>query len=333
MALAPALWVLLLAGAAVLATRRWLDPIPWPVAGGFVAIVIAVLAPALLGGQCLLPLGMLRNFPPFHQLIPPPHASVPLQWDLITEITPWQLDVRRALATGRWPLWNALAGAGMPLLGDPQSQVFQPFVALAYVLPVTLAPGASAALRLLVALFGMYLLLARQGIERGAACFGALAFAFSGALLLWLGWPIANSVALLPLGAYAALRCVHSAGRRDVVLVALVTCAIVLGGHPETQLYALAAVSWMAFAATWRLRRAGAEWRRPLLRCAVALLLGALVAAPVWLPQQAWLPQTDRAQAMQILSARSPSATTGASCASRRRSPPGGRASSRSCSP
>ena len=42
---------------------------------------------------------------------------------------------------GEWPLWNDLAGAGMPLLGDPQSQTFEPLVLAALPLPLPAAVG------------------------------------------------------------------------------------------------------------------------------------------------------------------------------------------------
>src|SRR4029078_9136128 len=99
--------------------------------------------------------GVLRSGVPFKDLPAPPRESIGVHWDLVTEITPWQKVVRDALREGRWPLWNAHRGAGMPPLGDPQSQALQPLVLAALPLPLAQAVGVIAALRVLLAMIRM----------------------------------------------------------------------------------------------------------------------------------------------------------------------------------
>ncbi|HEY4563041.1 MAG TPA: hypothetical protein VIJ36_08675, partial [Thermoanaerobaculia bacterium] len=228
---------------------------------------------------------------PFQRLAPThPHGNL-LQGDLIQLVTPSLERVRDAFEKGRWPLWNRFAGAGMPLLADPQSQAFQPLVLLGYPLPR--AAGVVAALRVLFALVFGFLWMRRQGLGEAPALAGALAFGLGGFLLLWLGWPIANSAALLPLVLYGVARCDDPGETRDALLLALGTLALLLGGHPETILYALGLA--LAFLLDRIFQRPGGLRWALVRRAGVAMLVAGMTAAPVLVPVAEYLPKTLRA--------------------------------------
>ena len=157
MDLLPGLWTGLLGAALAAALRRWFDPVPGRILAAFAAVLLALFGPVLFGGKVLLPLDNLRGEVPFRLLAPvEPHGNL-LQGDLIQLVAPSQAAVRSAWAAGRWPLWNAQAGAGMPLLADPQAQALQPLVLLGYPLPLPRAAGVTAALRVLAALVFSFL--------------------------------------------------------------------------------------------------------------------------------------------------------------------------------
>ena len=120
--LLPGLYVLALAGLLLAALRRWFDPLPRRAVVAFALVLAPLFAPVLFGGRVLLPLDAFRLAPPFEKLAPtqPPGNQ---QRDLIQQIAPTQRAVRRAVAAGRWPLWDPNVAAGLPLLADPQSQV------------------------------------------------------------------------------------------------------------------------------------------------------------------------------------------------------------------
>jgi membrane protein YfhO len=295
--LLPGLYVFLLGAGLAALLRRWYDPVPWRALAVFGLILAVLFGNILFAGSVLLPLGSLPYFYPYREL---PHAdrpSIAIHGDLLLQIAPWTLEVRRALFDGRWPLWNAGAGAGMPLMGDPQTQVFQPLIALAYPFPVWPAVGITAALRVLMALVFGFLLLRRQGMEEAAALAGSLAFGLGGFLLLWLGWPMANCAALLPAVLYAIARCDDRGGARDLLLLFLATAALLLSGHPETLVYA-ASFAGLFLLDRVRRRETWAERRRLLLRGGLAMALAGGVAAPVLLPALDYLPKTDRAVAV-----------------------------------
>ena len=306
--LLPGLYVLLLIVALGAALRRWFDPVPWRVAALFFLLVSILYGPALFAGWTLLPVGNVHGALPFrHQPQMPPGNWI--QGDLVHQITPWIVEVKRTVLAGRWPLWNAGAGPGMPLMGDPQSQFPQPLVLLAWPFSMERAAGVTGALRVLVALTFTFLFLRRQTLGTPAACAGAIAYGLGGFLMLWLGWPIGNVGAWLPAVLYGVARCDEPGGRRDRFLLFLAAAALLLGGHPETMLYgllvsgsfllarALARTSWRT---SWK---SGAGL---LVRGGLAFLLAALLTAPVLLLAHEYLPQTLRAAVVRFKHTSSP---------------------------
>jgi hypothetical protein len=294
--LLPALWVGALGASLAWALRRWYDPVPARVLGVFAVALLILLGPVLCSGGILLPLDTLRGQVPFQRVEPTEPQGNLLQGDLIQLVAPSLAAVRGAWSEGRWPLWNRQAGAGMPLLADPQAQALQPLVLLGYPFPLARAAGVVAALRVLLALIFGFLWMRRQGLGEAPALAGALAFGLGGFLLLWLGWPLANPAALLPLVLYAVARCDDAGGRRDALLLALGTLALLLGGHPETIAYALGMAALFLLD---RLRRRPRGLRWALARRAgLAMAVAGMAAAPILLPAIEYLPKTMRAARM-----------------------------------
>ncbi len=303
MDLLPGLWVGFLVVLLRAALRRWYDPVPDRVLAVFGVALVLLFGPVLFGGQLLLPLDNLRGQAPFQDLPPTdPHGNI-LQGDLIELAAPSQVAVRKALDLRRWPLWNPKVGAGMPLLADPQAQAFQPLQLLGFPLPWMRAAGAVAALRVLSALVFTFLWMRRQGLGTGPATAGAFAYGLGGFVVLWVGWPIANPAALLPLVLWAAVLCHQRGERRDLLLLAAGGFSLFLGGHPETVLYAFGLV--LAVLAAQAIDRsdgapAGLRFRR-LRASLLALGLAGLTAAPVLLPTIEYLPETLRAARLEAL--------------------------------
>jgi hypothetical protein len=297
--LLPGLWVALLALLLGLALRRWYDPVPlrcWLAWGAVLAVLFGAV---LLGGRTLLPLGYLAQVPPFTGLIRGEPPGNLLQSDLVLQIAPWLDRVRESWAAGEWPLWNHLVGAGEPLLGNPQSQAFQPLVWLALPFPVVSGFGVIAALRVLLALVFPWLLLRRQGISEMPALAGSLAFALAGFLQLWLGWPLSGSAAFLPVLLYGITLIDQRGERRDSVLLALATACVLLVGHPETGLHV--AILAGLFALSKLIARPAGGRLRLLGAWALAAGIGAGLAMPVILPAAEYLPRSLR---VSLLDAR-----------------------------
>jgi hypothetical protein len=289
--LLPGLYLALLAFLLDRALRRWWDPVPARVWGVFAVLLLILFGPALFLGKVLLPVDILPGvvMPEKARAIP---RGNPLQLDLVTQIVPLQAAVRRQVRAGEWPLWNDLAGAGMPLLGDPQSQTFEPLVLLTLPLPLAAAIGVTAGLRVMIALVFLFLLLRRQGLSEGAALFGSLAFGLGGFLLLWLNWPIGNSPALLPLVLYALAMTDERGARRDFLLLVAAVFSLLVGGHPETILYV--AIVGGLFALSRLLPHPWTERRARLGRWALAAAVAGGLAAPALMPALRIVPQSLR---------------------------------------
>ena len=292
LSLLPGLWVALIAALLWSALGRWLDPVPLRARVVWSALLLVLFGPVLFAGRMLLPLGYITQVPPYQEVWPkeagPPPGNL-LQSDLVLQITPWQVRVREALAAGEWPLWHHLSGAGEPLLANPQAQVLQPLVWPALLFPAGPGAGITAALRVLVALTFTFLLLRRQGLSEAPALAGSVAFGLGGGVLLWLGWPMANSPALLPVLLYGIAR--------SPALLALAVFAFLNAGHPETILHGSLLAT--AFALS-RLATSPREERRRLLGAwALAAALGFGLAAPALLPAAHVLPHSLRAQLLE----------------------------------
>src|SRR5436305_996532 len=290
-ALLPGLYLALLAFLLDRALRRWWEPVPARVWGVFGVVLLILFGPALFLGRVLLPADILPGVAQPEEARKAPQGNV-LQNDLVTQVVPLQAQVRREVRTGAWPLWNDLAGTGMPLLADPQAQVFEPLVLAALPLPLPAAVGVTAGLRVLLALVFLFLLLRRQGLSEGASLFGSLAFGLGGFLLLWLNWPIANSPALLPLVLYALVMTDERGLRRDFLLLVVAVFSLLVGGHPETALSV--AILGGLFALSRLRRRPAGERARLLARWAAAGALAAGLAAPGLVPAFRFVPQSLR---------------------------------------
>ena len=294
--LLPGLWLAALTVALAWALRRWLDPVPARCWAVWWIPLLALFWRSLLGGAVLLPLGILTRWAPFRSSWPEgaPRPGNPLQVDLVLQIHPWLARARGALLAGEWPLWNDLAGAGEPLLGNPQSQSLQPIALAALPLELAQAPAVMAGLRVLLACAFTYLLLRRQTIGEGPALAASLCWGLGGGVQLWLGWPIANTACLLPAVLYALVIAEERGGRAPYVLLAATLFALLVGGHPETILHALLVIP--AFAVS-RLRRRGFRaGRATLAGWAVASAVAAAAAAPALVPAAAVLRDSVRAE-------------------------------------
>src|SRR6185436_12148091 len=123
-------------------------------------------------------------------------------------------------------------------------------------------------------------------ISEAPALAGSLAFGLGGGVLLWLGWPMANAPALLPVLLYALTT-------SGTLLLTAAVFALLNAGHPETILH----VSILAglFALSRLLGTPRGERLRLVRTWSVAAGLGLGLAAPALLPAAHALPESLRA--------------------------------------
>ncbi|MEM7481549.1 MAG: YfhO family protein [Acidobacteriota bacterium] len=294
----PGAWFLALALLLVVIVRRTYDPLPRRIALLAVLLPLGLFAPSLLAGRVQVPVDFLLAFDPWRQVESPGAAAHPLQGDLPLLLQPAVQKVRSETAAGRWPLWNEAVGAGMPLLADPQAQAFQPLLLVGYPLAIRAGPAVAAALKVLLAFLFSFLLLRRQGLTSAAAVIGAIAFALSGFVVLWSGWPLGTTAVWLPVVLYGLLRTESEPRTADRCLLVAAWLGLLLSGHPQGIAFSCCGVALFAASRLWN--SSTARTPTALRWLGLGAIAGAL-AAPVLLPAWQAIAQSERQAVLERL--------------------------------
>src|SRR5581483_4946946 len=212
----------------------------------------------------------------------------------VWQLTPWAREVARAYAEGRLPLWNAHQGFGAPFAANAQSGAFDLLR-----LPVFLHPSAETwdayyLARVLLGLAATYLFARRVGLGPTARIVAALAYVFSGFMLMQGNTLKTEIYFLLPLLLWAIERVLGGHWRGGLAAVAILVALATLAGHPEATFLTFAyAASYAAWRLVGRARAAGA-WRATAAPAGLLALgwgVGLGLAAPMTLPLAEYLGQ------------------------------------------
>ena len=202
------------------------------------SIPLAFTAGGFQPGKSLVPTGMLAGAPPWAEpwrveAMKAEGEPNPLLLDAVSQFLPWRVASRRD-----W-LFNPSQGAGAALLANGQSAVLFPTEALARLLPPFRAATFSQAARLLLAVWGTFLLARALALSERAALLAAAAFAGAGFVQLWRLHPHTLVAAAAPWILFALVELGRRPDRRRAVLLAVCGAVGLFGGHPETLLHAV----------------------------------------------------------------------------------------------
>lgn len=215
--------------------------------------------------------------------------------DALRQHWPFQSAVSNALRAvpGALPAWDPLMLSGHPLLADPQFQVYYPPALLYRFLGFPGAFGLYLAAHLLVAAFGVAVLLGRRGLPPVAAAVGAMAYAMGAhPALLHAVPPVLAAYAWLPWVAVAADRLAVRPGPGTAAGLAVAFGWLALAGYPPYLLYAAGAAAVMLLVRPDAANAAALRW------AAAGLAGGLAVAAAMALPFLNYLPDTTRRMAL-----------------------------------
>jgi hypothetical protein len=265
----------------------WHHPlaIGWCVLLAFLLLGPAFLHGSMIGGYHLLARGGLTS-----------QAGVPLtgnylNTDPINQMIPWTSVSWTQVHHGFVPLWNPYNGLGLPLAFNWQSAAFSVPTVAGYLVPLREAYTVGLIVTLVIAGSGGYVLGKVLRLGMLGALTIATVYELCGPLVVWLGYPQAQTMAWG--GWLFAAGLLVLRGRRripSIALFAVVTACSIYSGHPETLVVMmLATVLFLAVILATRGFDGGFGFDagpilRPALDALIAFLAGAALAAPLLLP-------------------------------------------------
>ena len=222
-----------------------------PAAALYTLIAGLLVLPGLLPGRILAPMDLTRDVDAWK---PDPQLRFPVSNSLLSDpvlqTNPWEVEVRRALADGRFPWRNGYSGEGVVLFNNPAAALLSPFTWARLALG---DPGwaLSVLLKLVVAALGMRHLVLVLGGRRPAALFSGFVYLLSGYSILWALHPQTNVHAFLPWLAATAHALVAAPSRRGVLALVAASALATAGGHPETLAFGVLAIA-LFLALEWK---------------------------------------------------------------------------------
>jgi hypothetical protein len=255
----------------------------------FALLVLVYLWPVLLGGKMLSPLASLYSRTPWTALTPPDVDSYsnPLLSDVPTADYPWRFLARALIREGTFPAWNPHVFAGIPFFANPQTMILSPFSVPLWVLPLHYAVGVTAALTLWAAAFGTFLLVRELGLRFLPGLLAGAVYAFCSFHVVWLTHGSLPAVsALLPWMLWLIERIARRGGGAPAIGLAVATAVAVTGGHPGTQVHALAAAGLYALLRVLTVADLPRGQRaRRLALAGGGIVAGVLLVAVMFLPE------------------------------------------------
>ncbi len=225
---------LLAAAATALLARGLGRPLPRGILTAVALFPLLLFLRGLVSDQTLLPGDHGAGFVPWYESSYAPPRNPWLQ-DLTTQYLPWGKAVRDSWLAGELPLRDRWNGCGTPLAANGLSGAFSPFVLALLAFPLPKAFTLLAAVKLFLALAGMWLWLRELGVSRGSSLFGSVAFSLSFTMFPWIFYVQSAVLCLWPWCFFAVelLRDRRMARRAFWFLTSLLAI-LALQGHLES---------------------------------------------------------------------------------------------------
>ena len=250
--------------------------------------IVTLFWPVFIEGEVIIPGDIPLNDRIWRAEAPAEHIPPQnyLLGDQISQFYVWHSLASKSMqAEGELPLWNPYIYTGQPLVANAQSSLFYP----PNLLLAWLTPGQVANIRnilnLLIAGAFTFLFCRELGISPGGSILSALAFAFSGPVLVWLGHPPSNALVWLPAMFWAGEKLLNR--NRPLPWVGILGLGVgmsILGGHPQTSFHVMAVFSLYFLARLLLLDWSLPSKARLLAALVIALVLGMAISGIQLLP-------------------------------------------------
>jgi hypothetical protein len=205
--------------------------------------------------------------------------------DAVSQKVSWNALDWRMIHAGHFPFWNDDSGLGMPEFLNFESGVLGLPDLLSYLAPLRDAFLVVVFVEFAIAGTGAYAAARALKVRVPGALFAGVTFMFSGAFANWVTWPLADVVAWTGWIVAFALLAYRRSEPRYVAALSICVAFSIFGGFPESNVTMVLVLGTFFVAATIASTVLG---RRPrftgVLRCALGVLVGVGLSAPLWLP-------------------------------------------------
>jgi len=159
--------------------------------------------------------------------------------DVITEIYPWRYFSIQQIKLGEIPFWNPYNFSGNQQLANFQTGIFYPFNLLYFILPFNIAWTVVIILSPFLAAVFMFLFLTKSlKLSQFAAFLGAVAFAFSSYMTVWIEWGnIGHTMLWLPLTLLFTKKISQKATALNFVSLVVILIFSILAGYIQGLFY------------------------------------------------------------------------------------------------
>lgn len=210
----------------------------------FVAMILLLLSPSLLGGKILSSGDVVFFQGPFNGEKP---ASLTRMgnselFDPVLVFQPDLITIRRALEDGELGLWNPYQSGGRPLWASQQAAPLFPLTWLAFIGSFWRALAWIVALKLLLAAFGAYVFARWSGLRRWPALLTGVSYAFCTYMNNELQFPLSAVMAMAPWVMLMAGRVGRHGRVLDALGLMLAVGLMLVTGSPELISIALGGV-------------------------------------------------------------------------------------------
>ena len=198
--------------------------------------------------------------------------------DVIRDYLPGRAILNSIVRGGEFPLWNRFLSAGQPLAANPGFQTFYPATWLIFLVGFPLGFHLEIVLHIALAAVGMFLLLRSLTLTTTASVFGALSFAFGGAVLSLTNLlPFLTSIAWWPLIMLFARGTLRTGQRRHAAALALSLGMLFLAAEQSMLIQTAILLLSIAISERAALR---SRWPLAAIACVIGLAIGAVQIVP-----------------------------------------------------
>lgn len=159
--------------------------------------------------------------------------------DVVSLLYPWRLLAIDLFKSGQMPFWDSTSFLGTSLIGNFQAGIFNPFNLL-FSLPLSFNTiwGLQVVIQPFLAMVCMYLMLRNWRISKVPSIFGAVSYAFSAQILVWIEYnTLSFALAVFPIFILVLDKFLETGKAYRLAGISLIIAYVIFVGYPQHLYY------------------------------------------------------------------------------------------------